>query len=418
MKETSQTAELGLTLRARPHLIYLTTEYPHVSHTFIRREILELERLGYRIDRVALRSGSAIVDAEDVSEQGLTLHLLERPLTWLAATASRGAWLAGIRLRNGMAAAMRLSRASERGLMRHAAYLVEALVLLAVAKRCGAQHVHVHFGTNAASIAHLASLMGGPSFSMTVHGPDEFDAPIGFSLGWKIETAAFAIAISSFGRAQMQRWVPFSSWSKLHVVHCTVGGDWFKAATDLRGHEIDLVCVGRLSEQKGQLLLIDAFADAVEAGLRGRLVLVGDGELRPAIESKARARGISDRVVLAGWCSGAEVREHLLRARALVLPSFAEGLPVVIMESMALRRPVLSTAVMGIPELVQDGQNGWLVTPGDREGLADALLRIDRTSVDCLRQMGLAAQKRVLERHATASQVSKLDELFQRYSTG
>lgn len=401
-------------MMTQSRIAYLTTAYPYVSHTFIRREILGLERLGYDVGRVSIREGDAIVDDEDVSEHTKTLHLLGQPKEWLARQALRGALLAKGRVFRGLAAALRLSRASERGVIRHIAYFVEALCLMAHFKEERIGHVHVHFGTNAAAVAMLMKLMGGPSYSMTIHGPDEFDAPIGLSLGWKVRESVFTAAVTHFCDAQLRRWVTAADWNKVHLVGCTVGEEWFQAAEPVAEDARDMVSVGRFSEQKGQLVLIEAFADAVSRGFSGRLVLVGEGPLRSEIEARVRERGLSERVHITGWADSSLVQRSLLDARILVLSSFAEGLPVVIMEAMALQRPTLCTTIMGIPELVLPGENGWLAVASDSKSLADKMLEADKTPLARLREMGANAQKKVRENHSGA-EIDKMDRLFRTY---
>ncbi|MEZ5458845.1 MAG: glycosyltransferase family 4 protein [Steroidobacteraceae bacterium] len=307
---------------------------------------------------------------------------------------------------------LRLSRASERGLLRHVAYLLEALALLVLFRERRIRHVHVHFGTNAAAVAMLARQLGGPTFSMTVHGPDEFDAAIGLSMAAKIAAASFTIAISSYCASQLRRWAAFADWPRIHIVRCTVGQDWFDAAIPADDASRDFVSVGRLSAQKAQIMLIDAFADAVARGIQGRLVLVGDGELRGAIEERIRARNLQDRVTITGWATGAQVRDWLLRSRALVLPSFAEGLPMVLMEAMALQRPVIATLIAGIPELVRSAVDGWLVVAGDHEALVEAFVAAGSADLATIRRLGSQAQQQVMARHSTATEVARLAELF------
>jgi len=403
--------------RRRPALAYLTTAYPSISHTFIRREILGLEALGFSIRRLAIRAGTVVVDAEDLREESLTLHLLSQPRSKLAIWALRGLWRAGLRSIGAFATATRLSRASERGPLRHVAYFVEALALLDHLVRMGVEHVHVHFGPNAAAVALLVKQLGGPRFSMPVHGPDEFDAAIGLSLRAKMRDAAFTIAISNYCAAQLQRWADPRDWPRIHVVHCTVGEEWFAAARPIADDADTFISVGRLSAQKGQLLLVEAFAAATRRGLRGRLVLVGDGELRAQIESRIEQMDMRDRITITGWCSGAEVRKHMLASRALVVSSFAEGLPVVIMESMALERPVISTQIMGIPELVRHGEHGWLTIAGDADALTAALLEADNTPVATLRDMGRRASERVRQRHSVSIESQKLSAVLERHAT-
>jgi len=134
--------------------------------------------------------------------------------------------------------------------------------------------------------------------------------------------------------------------------------------------------------------------------------------LRPSIESLISEYRLESKVQITGWISNDQVREHILRARALVLPSFAEGLPVAIMEAMALHRPAISTYVAGIPELVREGQNGWLVPSGDVNALVQAIKACLRTPADTLQKMSDAAYQRVLEFHNLEIESRKLARLF------
>ncbi|MCB9655201.1 MAG: glycosyltransferase family 4 protein [Deltaproteobacteria bacterium] len=409
-------ADQGLSVFGTLRLAYLTTEYPKVSHTFIRREILELERRGLPILRLAIRNpGGAIADPADEEEAKKTIHCLDlprhefvrRPLERMAKNPA--AWARATEM------ALSMSRQSERGLGRHAAYLAEAAVLLRVLERERIDHVHVHFGTNAAAVARLMRCLGGPTYSMTVHGPDEFDAPIGFSLGAKVEDASFVCAISDYASAQLRRWVNSSHWDKIHVVRCTVGESFLRNQPIVDPNSNLLVSVGRLSAQKGQLLLIEALAEARKAGVDARLVLVGDGELRHEVEAKIEALNLKDRVTITGWVGEAEIRNYIRQSRALVLPSFAEGLPVVIMEALAMGRPVVSTVIAGIPELVKPGENGWLVTSGRVDEVAGAICEVMKVPADMLDAMGKRGRDRVLRHHFTETEGAKLEALFRRY---
>ncbi len=172
------------------------------------------------------------------------------------------------------------------------------------------------------------------------------------------------------------------------------------------------MCVGRLCEEKGQLLLISAMARLAAAGTRFQLVLAGDGPMRGKIEALVRQYELEASVRITGWLSSDQVRAEMLAARALVLPSFAEGLPVVIMEALALRRPVLTTYIAGIPELVRHGENGWLFPAGSVEDLASAIEDcISRPAEDILR-MGDAGHELVIARHSIDMEAAKLAELF------
>jgi glycosyltransferase involved in cell wall biosynthesis len=282
---------------------------------------------------------------------------------------------------------------------RHLAYLAEACLLSRLLARQAIRHVHAHFGTNSATVAMLTHELGNISFSFTAHGPEEFDKAEQWSLGEKIEKAAFVVGVSHFGRSQLYRQCEHRLWGKIHVVHCGVDGDHLDRDTSPIPHAGKLVSVGRLSEQKGQLLLVEALGQLRRQGLRVELDFVGDGELRSQLERAIAEQGLSDSVKITGWADGETVRHILDACSAFVLPSFAEGLPVVIMEAMARGRPVLSTYVAGIPELVQPGQNGWLVAAGSADELANAVREVVTTPLEVLAEMGRNGRARVAAQH-------------------
>ncbi len=397
-------------------LAYLTTEYPKASHTFIRREILGLERSGQTVLRLAIRASEAsIVDPADVAEHGRTTHFLSEPrfkLLYSSLVALLSRPRAFVRA---VAMTLCMARRSDRGVLRHAAYLVEATHLLRISRRARIRHVHVHFGTNAAAVARLAWCLGGPTYSLTIHGPDEFDAPQSLSLPAKIADALFVVAISDYCAAQIRRWLPYEQWRKIHIVHCTVDDSFFESAQPIDPTSRTLVCVGRLTAQKGQFVLLDALAQIVEDGTDVQLVLAGDGELRPQIERRISELELQNRVEITGWIDESEVRHRLLEARALILPSFAEGLPVVIMEAFALARAVVSTTIAGIPELVAPKENGWLVPAGNVAELASAMRAVLESSPEQLDHMGRIGQERVRQSHRSATELPKLLDLFDHY---
>jgi glycosyltransferase involved in cell wall biosynthesis len=302
--------------------------------------------------------------------------------------------------------------------LRHLAYLAEAALLLDVLHRERIQHLHVHFGTNAAAVARLIRALGGPTYSMTIHGPDEFDAPIGFSLREKVNDASFVIGISDFCAAQIRRWVPPGQWDKIHIVRCTVGAEFLAPREAIHATSNMLLSIGRLSAQKGQLLLIDALKHLIDSGKDVRLILAGDGELRPEIEQRIRTHGLHRHVLITGWIDEAAVRAHLLRARALVQPSFAEGLPVVMIEALAMGRPVIATAIAGVPELVRPGENGWLIPAGSVDSLASAMREAMDIPAARLDEMGRAGRELVRRRHCTGTEVERLEDVFIRHVAG
>ncbi len=393
-------------------LAYLTTAYPKVSHTFIRREIVELERRGNEVTRLAIRGAEGMIaDPADRDEAARTFVCLDQPATRFAWCTLTTMLRHPARFARALATTVSLSRTSDRGLFKHLAYLAEATVLLRFVLPKRIEHLHVHFGTNAAAVAMLMRILGGPPFSFTVHGPSEYDAPLGFSLGRKIEASRFVVAITSFGRSQLRRWVSPSLWDRIRIVHCGVSEEFLADAEEVPD-VARFVCVGRLTPQKGQIVLLEALALLRDRGRRPHLVLGGDGEMRDDIEAAIDRLGLREQVTITGWISEAEVRQHIAESRCMVMPSFAEGLPVVIMESLAMRRPVISTFIAGIPELVVPGEVGWLAPASDVERLADCMMDALDAPIDRLRAMGSRGRELVREHHRIATEVERLEGFF------
>jgi colanic acid/amylovoran biosynthesis glycosyltransferase len=392
-------------------IAYFTNHYPKVSHTFIRREIQAIERQGFTVLRFALRGWDGpLPDQEDQLERERTRYVLRAgPLALIAPTLivllrAPRRFLAALML------ALRMARHSYRPFPYHLIYLAEACQMLRWLRPSGAAHLHAHFGTNSAEVAMLVASLGGPPYSFTAHGPDEFLYPMG--LDTKLHRAAFAVAVSDFGRSQLYLRCPHEDWPRIKVVRCGLEPQYHEGLWTPPTKPSRLVCVGRLCEAKGQLLLIEATAALATRGLDVELVLAGDGSLRAELEQLIAKRDLGRRVRITGWISSSAVRSEILAARALVLPSFAEGLPLVIMEAMALRRPVLSTYVAGIPELVLPGETGWLFPAGSVQALTEAMAECLSAPEGVLRRLGESGRARVLERHSIDIETGKLALLF------
>jgi glycosyltransferase involved in cell wall biosynthesis len=396
------------------NLAYLINTYPSPSHSFVRREITALEAAGISVRRFALRSAGTPTSPEDRAEADKTQYILNSGAIALAVATLKTAISAPAKFAAALNLAFRLGRRSDVGVFKHLIYLAEACVLLRWLIVAGTQHIHAHFGTNSTTVAMLCQALGGPTFSFTAHGPEEFDKPQALNLTEKINRAAFVVAVCSFGRSQLFRWCARDQWDKIHIIHCGVDDLFLKSEPSPAPAAPNLLQVGRLSEQKGQLLLIDAARQLSERSLEFHLTLVGDGELRPEIESLIRRHDLGSRITLAGWKTATEIRDLMLASRALIMPSFAEGLPVVLMESLALGRPVVSTYIAGIPELVEPGISGWLVPAGDSTALADAMALVLSASSEQLDQLGSAGRDRVLQNHDASHEAAALAAIFRR----
>lgn len=396
---------------------YLINQYPKVSHSFIRREILALELQGYQVQRVALRGWDGVlVDEKDINEQDKTLYVLQQGIINLIFIAIKTLLSTPKKFFSAFSLALTMSQKSEKNVFFHFVYLAEACKLSYWLKTHQSLHLHAHFGTNSAEIAMLASVLSDVPFSFTVHGPEEFDKPQAIGLSTTVKLAKFVVAISSFGRSQLYRWAHFSEWHKIKVVHCGLEADFYNVPVQAMPTKPSLVCVGRLCEQKGQMLLVEAANQLRNEGVDFQLVLAGDGEMRPDIETLINKYALCSHIKITGWISSESVRRYILDAQALVLPSFGEGLPVVIMEAMSLRRPVISTYIAGIPELVKPGENGWLCVAGDIDDLTRAMREALTTPPASLKKMGDAAHALVIQRHNIDTEAAKLSELMKSSS--
>jgi glycosyltransferase involved in cell wall biosynthesis len=392
---------------------YFVNQYPKVSHTFIRREILALERQGFEVLRIALRGWDAeLVDPEDISECEKTRYVLKAGIFVLAMSTLRVFVTRPARFFGALRLAISMGMHADRPMPFHLAYLAEACRILPWLNNFGAHHVHAHFGTNSAEVVMLANALGGPAYSFTVHGPNEFDKPQFLGLGEKVRRSSFVVAISSYGRSQLYRWVEHVHWNKVKVVHCGLEPAFHQVEPTPPPLAPRMVSIGRLCEAKGQILLIEAAHRLVQKGIKFELVLAGDGDMRKELEKLIAQYGLAEQVRITGWISSNQVREEILAARGMVMPSFAEGLPVVIMEAMALRRPVLSTYVAGIPELVRPGKDGWLFPAGSIDALTEAMEDFLSMPDDKLKVMGDSAHQRVIERHSIDTEAAKLATLF------
>jgi colanic acid/amylovoran biosynthesis glycosyltransferase len=395
-------------------IAYLVNQYPQPSQTFIRREIAALESMGVSVDRFTVRRwNGTLVDPGDQAEAARTRAVLDVGAFGLLMAMLRTKLRSPVRFFRAFCDAIRLGRKSDRGVIYHLIYLAEACVLVRWLREAQIEHVHAHFGTNSTAVALLCRSLGGPTYSFTCHGPEEFDRPEALKLGEKVARAKFAVTISEYGRSQLYRWCDHAHWSRIHVVHCGLDEMFLAEPPAPPTRTAKLVCVGRLAEQKGQLVLVEAATRLLAAGEHLELLLIGDGPMRPQIERLIARANAQAQIRIGGWMSNDEVRQHLLESRAMVLPSFAEGLPVVVMEALALGRPVISTYVAGIPELVETGKCGWLVPAGSVEALCEAMRDALHASKERLAEMGAEGARRVRERHDAKVEAAKLKKLFE-----
>jgi glycosyltransferase involved in cell wall biosynthesis len=390
---------------------WLASSYPRAVDTAVRNEVAILRERGHEVRTFAIRrtEPSQLTSELHRREAASTVYLYSdhvrsapfRSLALLARSPSR--WLRGARL------ALSTRAPGLEAAVRQVAYFLEASVLADELVRGRVEHLHCHIAENPASVAMLASELSGVPWSMTVHGPYEFRAVEAWAFAEKLKRAAFTVCITEFTRSQCMMFLPPEEWRRLELVRCGPDPSFLAAEPPPPTDARRLVWVGRICEEKGVPILLEALSRIAREGLDFSCVMIGDGPLRGWTERRAAEIGLSARIQITGWLNGDEVRKQLGAARGLVLPSFAEGLPAVLMEALALERPVISTYIAGIPELVVPGVNGWLVPAGSPGALADALRQLLAASPERLHAMGAAGRRAVLSLHDARIEVARLE---------
>lgn len=395
-------------------IAYLTTHYGRAGDTFIRGEVEQLRKLGFTVETFSVRTPSEDEVVSDTirRERHGTEDLLGAGVLCLVGSALSLAVSGPCQFARALCLAVRIGTPGLRGRLWPMAYLLEACLLARRMQAKGVKHLHNHNGFNSAAVAMLASLLSDIPYSLTIHGPGEFDTPLTLALSEKIARSTFTVAISSLGRSQLMRWSKAEQWDKIHVVRCGLASEFKLARTTDIPDVQRIVCVARFVEQKGHLLLIQAIARLIRQGVKIELDLIGDGPLRSTIETAIVRHGLQGHVDLLGWKNSREIRQTIESSRGFVLSSFSENLPVSLIEAMALARPVISTNVGAISELIEHRKHGWLTKPGSVEELTVALREMLDTSVETLAQMGREGREWALQRHDARREALKLGSLI------
>ncbi|CUH38702.1 Glycosyltransferase KanE [Jannaschia seosinensis] len=378
-------------------IAYLTGAYPAVSHTFILREVEALRALGAEVLTCSIRRTGdehhrGPSERAAAADTFYVLAAAKQPSILLRALA--GALRRPGRTAAAAALAFRMRPPGLRALIYQIFYLVEAMILADYLRKQGVTHLHNHFASSSATVALLTGVLTGIPFSYTLHGPADLFEAHRWRLDLKTARAAFVACISHFARSQAMLFSDPAHWPKLRIVHCGVLPEIYDRPTPPSDATagLEFLFIGRLAPVKGVRVLLKAFNAARKQVPDLRLTLVGDGTDRTVLESLAASAG--DAITFTGYLSQEEVANRLAKADAFVLPSFAEGVPVVLMEAMAGGRPVIATRVAGVAELVDDGESGYLVPPGDAETLAHRMIALARDP-DLRRRMGVAGRAKV-----------------------
>jgi colanic acid/amylovoran biosynthesis glycosyltransferase len=415
----------GRPAQPAPRVAYLVSEYPKLSHAFIETEVRALRDLGVEVRTFSVRPPrrAELLTRAAVEEAAATEVLLGSALTPVRALTrllrrSPGALLAGVRAMSG--------GPTLRGRLWQAFYLLEAVVLWSGMQRLDLRHVHVHFANNGADVARLAVALGtavdGPAsgwrWSLAMHGPTEFEDQVQFGLAGKVASASAVACISDFCRSQVMRLLPPADWGKTGVVRMAVDTAHFRPAEDAavpcaedRPGPLRVLTVGRLVPEKGAPVLVDAVSQLRAAGVPVQLTVVGAGPLAEQLAEQAARAGVADAVDLVGPVGQQSLPQLYRDADVFCLPSFAEGLPVVLMEAMASGRPVVTTAIAGIPELVVHRRTGLVLPPGRADLVAEALAEL-AADPQLRHRLGEAARAAVVAAHRPAENAERLLELW------
>jgi colanic acid/amylovoran biosynthesis glycosyltransferase len=398
-------------------IAYLVSKYPAVSHTFILREVAALRERGIAIDVASINNTDdpAKLTAQEQAEAARTFYVKRAGAPAALRAVAEIAMHRPAGLFAGLAAALKLGAADPRRTTLCLFYLLEAAILAGWLRRRALTHLHVHFATPAATVALILTRIAPVTLSITVHGPDEFYDVPGYYLAEKIAAARFLVAISFFAQSQLMKLTPGPQWHKFEVARLGVDCSHFaprpSRSSPIPPAPFQILCVGRLVSTKGQRILIAAVARLVAAGRSVRLHLVGDGPDRAALEALVAGERLAEHVLFAGAVNQDRIQHFYAAADLFALASFAEGIPVVLMEAMAMEIPCVATSINGIPELIRDGVDGLLVAPSDVDGLAAALARlIDQPALRL--SLARAGRLRVLESYQIAASADRLAAIF------
>jgi glycosyltransferase involved in cell wall biosynthesis len=382
---------------------------------FIIREVLQLRALGFNIDVASInasdRNTKGLTDYE-ADESAKTYYIKPHGMAgaarahFLTLTRQPGAYL------RGWTQVFRLAKFDLAQLFYNLMYLSEALMVGVWMQDKGQQHLHAHLGSQAATVALYVKKVFGMGFSITVHGPDEFYNAPGQYLTEKVIEADFICCISHFARSQLMKLSPYEHWHKLEVARLGVDTSVFLPRPFNPAPEVyEVICVGRLAPAKGQHILVAALHELVQKGHKVRLRIVGDGLDRASLERQVQQLAIVDQVVFEGAVNQDRIRALYELADIFSIPSFAEGIPIVLMEAMAMEIPCVTTRITGIPELIRDGEDGLLVAPSDTQALAEAIERL-MNDAPLREKLGKNGRKQVMENYDLAHNVDRLAEVF------
>jgi colanic acid/amylovoran biosynthesis glycosyltransferase len=355
---------------------YFTNTYPRAVDTFIQREVTGLRDRGFEVLTYSVRKTDDIHNVSDLvkAEKASTFYILPVRVLELVYLNFKFLFLSPKRYLKAVKLAVTTGRSGFSGSLYQLYYFLESVVLAKQLLKGDIQHIHNHLGDNSGNVTLFASLLTGISYSITFHGPHVFFDPYGWALAEKVRYSKFIVCISHYCKSQLMLFSDPRDWGRLNIVHCGVDPDKH-TNLDVSPMSNRLIYIGRLAVEKGLPILFQSIQKLEEMGHVVTLTLVGDGPDRKHLERLGATLGIDSRLDFVGYAGQDEVIEYLGKSDIFVLPSFAEGVPVSIMEAMSCGVPVVCTYVGGVVELVENEKTGLIVFPSDADGLCEAIAR-------------------------------------------
>jgi glycosyltransferase involved in cell wall biosynthesis len=380
----------------RTRLLYLIGQFPAINHSYLLAEVKHLRSLGFEISVASISAPdrpSQSLNPEEREEAAHTYYVKSVPALKVAFLNLGELLLHPLHYLNGLTFALGLGRGSPRRAAYHLAYFAEAILVGRYMRRCGVSHVHASFSPTIALIATRAFPV---TMSFGVYGFGELHDPSNTRLTERVKGALFVRSISRHGRGQLMLSCDRSQWTKLIYVPLGIDPSKFAPKSSRpASNPAHILCVGRLASEKGQALLLEAFAILTADGMPLHVRLVGDGPDRNWLERRAVELGIASTVEFTGWVDQDQLMDLYREADLFVLPSLAEGIPMVLMEAMAMQIPCVAPCITGIPELIEHGVDGMLFAVADVEDLTKNI-SILLNSPELCTQIGKQARARVL----------------------
>ncbi|MFK5969769.1 MAG: glycosyltransferase [Candidatus Marithrix sp.] len=398
-------------------LAYLISQYPAISHTFILREISTLRKLNFDISVTSINPPDRDIEQlTDIEQEEATNTYYIKPDGIIGASKAHFYTILTQPLNylSGLFFALRLGKFDLKKILYNFFYFVEAVMIGQWMRKNKLSHLHVHFGMEAATVGLITKRTFPITFSFTMHGPRDFYDIYGCYLSQKILDADFICCITNFAKSQLMMLSPPTCWDKLEVSQLGVNPNIF-VPHQFRQHPepFEILCVGRLVPDKGQFILIEAITRLVAKGYNLRLYLVGNGPDKLTLETEVKQRGLTEQIIFTGAVNQDQIIQFYANTDIFVLASFAEGLPVVLMEAMAMEIPCVTTNITGIPELIEHRVNGLLVTPSDIDSLTIAIAEL-MDKPDFRQQLSIAAGKKVKQDYELQQNTKKLANIFQK----